>query len=488
MSRLLQRTGRVARAVALTGAAVGLVWGAGQVDGGLDLARADDTPSLNREATPVSRTSLACPGADRPGVEGVADPEQTVTMITASAPERLVPRAAGDGAATATTLPGDTRVPGTVVDRGATRPIRVDGPAGVDLSAQGALAPGLSAVQVGVDRAASVKGLTMTPCTAPVATSYLLAGGAQAGQAERVVLTNPAPNPVPVTLSVLGTSGRQSVVVPSRSRKVVVLGSVDDSAKAPVVKVSAPRGAVTATMVEGTFAGAIARGTESVGTAREPERSQTVPLVHASENGSATVRVGVPGSADAIVRLSLVAPDGAAVPDDIVKTVSGRSSTDIDIPDLPPGDYAVRVTSDEPVVTAARSSQVADRKKASDLLWMPATAPLSGLGGVAVPKVPGGSAVLVLAAAGEKAAAATVTHVDDAGKTRTDKVSLRPDQTESVSVGKDAAVWVEPSQGSVSAAVAVAGKDGKQPLLSGVPVLPASVSTQDAGAQVRPGD
>lgn len=476
------------RTVVVAAAGVGLVWGAGQVDGGLDLAQASDAKSASAGVSPVSHTELVCPGADRPGVKGVADQEQLATILTASAPSKLLPKTpADDGSVTASTLPGDQSVPGTIVKRGATRPIRVDGPAGIDLTAKDGLAPGLAATQVGLERAASVKGLTMAPCAAPAPTSYLAAGGSKSGQSERLVLTNPAPNPVPVTVSVLGTADRQSVTVPSRSRKVVVLGSVNDTAKAPVVKVSAGRGTIGAALVESTFAGAVPRGTEVVGPTQQPGRTQIVSPVMASKGGDSGVRVGVPGSKDAIVRLSIVAPEGREAPDDVVRTVPGGSSTDIGLPNLPSGHYAVRVTSDEPVVAVGRSRLTKDGKKPGDMLWSPATAPLSGLGGTAVPKVPGGSASLVLAAPGASARTAAVSRTDADGTVHTERVTVPAGQTRSVALKSTAAVWVEPTTSKpVSASLLVTGKDGKQPLLSGVALPPVSVSARSTEAQVRP--
>lgn len=476
------------RTVVVAAAGVGLVWGAGQIDGSLDLAQASDAKSASAGVTPVSHTELVCPGADRPGVKGVADQDQLATILTASAPSKLLPKTPADGSVTASTLPGDQSVPGTIVKRGATRPIRVDGPAGIDLTAKDGLAPGLAATQVGLERAASVKGLTMAPCAAPAPTSYLAAGGSKSGQAERVVLTNPAPNPVPVTVSVLGTSDRQSVTVPSRSRKVVVLGSVNDTAKAPVVKVSASRGTIGAALVESTFAGAVPRGTEVVGPSQQPGRTQIVSPVMASKGGDSGVRVGAPGSKDAIVRLSIIAPEGREAPDDIVRTVPGGSGTDIGLPDLPSGHYAVRVTSDEPVVAVGRSRLTKDTKKPGDMLWSPATAPLSGLGGTAVPKVPGGSASLVLAAPGGSARTAAVSRTDADGTVHTERVTVPAGQTRSVALKSAAAVWVKPTSKPVSAALLVKGKDGKQPLLSGVALPPVSVSARSTDAQVRPAD
>ncbi|WP_018155339.1 DUF5719 family protein [Demetria terragena] len=480
---------RAARAVAFAGAGVGLVWGAGQVDGGLDLAQASDTPPARSDVATVGRSELVCPGPDRPGVPGVPDPQQTATIITGSAPPSLLEsEPKGEGSATATTLPGAQRVPGVIATRGGTRPVRIDGPAGIDLSAKGALAPGLSALQVGVEQAASVKGLTMLPCAAPVSTSYLLAGGAAAGQAERIVLTNPAPNPAQVTLSVLGTSGRQQVVVPSRSRKVVVLGSIDDTAKAPVVRVSAPRGPVAAAMVESRFAGAVARGTEAVGPAQAPARTQVIPSLVKSEKGDAGVRVGVPGGRDAVVRLSVIGPEGADVPDDVVRTVRAGSSADIGIPSLPPGNYAIRVSSDEPVVTAGRSRQVASQSSPTDVLWSPATAPMTGLGGLPVPKTPGGKATLVLAAPGNQDVSAKVSTVTTSGDVKSVTVALVAGQTRTMAVDSAASVWVEPQAKPVSAALVVNGMDGKQPLLSGAPLPVAPMATGSTAAPVRPAD
>ena len=61
---------------------------------------------------------------------------------------------------------------------------------------------------------------------------WLLGGGAQPGRRERVVLTNPGPNPVTVDLSVLGTRGPvpspngRGIVVAPYGRTVVLLDAI----------------------------------------------------------------------------------------------------------------------------------------------------------------------------------------------------------------------------------------------------------------------
>lgn len=490
------RGGGLLRVVAATAAGAGLVVAAGGNPPTLDLARASDASAASVAAAPAARVALSCPGPDRPGVRGLPDADQSVTVITAAAPSELIGEnrsgATGSGdqpppgasSVEALSVPGAAALRGAATRPGATSPVALDGPRGLDLMAQGPVATGYSAVQVGLDRAPSVRGLGLVPCTTPAAESYLLAGSADEGRSERLVLTNPAPNPVTARVSVLGGAAPQDVVVPARSREVVVLGSIDDRATDPVVKVTADRGAVSAAMVETDFAGAVPRGSDVTAAAAAPDTDQLVPAAVVTRDGAASLRVGVPGAEDAVVRVSVLG-SGAQTYDDVVQTVPGGSAATIRLPGLAPGRYAVRLRADTPVVAASHSVGVSDRSRPTDSMWLPAAAPVRGLAGVAVPQVPQGRAELVLSAP-DGPRRVTVGTVDAAGRLTTRTVTVADGGATTLDVRTARAVWVRPSGGAVGAALVVSGRDGEQPLLAGVPLVEATGVTSVVDAAQAP--
>src|SRR5690606_40895347 len=78
--------------------------------------------------------------------------------------------------------------------------------------------------------------------------------------------------------------------------------------------------------------------------------------------------------------------DGPARIDNDVTVVGAGHVSDIDLAGLPEGTHALEVTSDEPVVAAVEVEQRTTEDGASDMAWVPATAPVARLAGAVLPR------------------------------------------------------------------------------------------------------
>ncbi|AKU16223.1 DUF5719 family protein [Luteipulveratus mongoliensis] len=472
----------VVRVLVVAGAGSAMVWGATGSDARVDLSRAGDTRATSAVSTQsLTRSELVCPGPDRPGVAGSGSAQQTVAIQTASLPPTLLPPDdAGSretGEVSATRLPGSAGdLVNAVTSRGGFTSTPVSGAGSVDIVGSAGLAPGLAALQVNDDRTATAQGLAMMPCPTTSTTSYLLAGGPQPGRLERIVLSNPSPNAVVARLSVLGAGKPQEVSVPARSRTVALLGEIDDTSPAPVVKVTTTSGTVAVAMADMAFEGTVPQGSELVGPATDPSTDAVIPAGLAS-GGRVSVRVGVPGKDEAVVRVQVLGPPDANVPD-AVQTVPAGSSGTIDLTGLPLGRYALRVTADVPVVAAAESTTAKGPQGSIDNAWAPTAAPITTIAGTPVPHVPGVKSVLMLSSVGREAHV-TVGSTDATGSTTTQLVTVPADGVASVSTGSASAVWVKTGGHAVYGALVLGGGDTKkQPLLSVAPLNPVPVSAK----------
>jgi hypothetical protein len=502
----------IARAALVGVAGAALVLGATRLDGTVDLgptsATAVSDQSQKPTTVPVAQTGLLCPGPERLGVSGGLKATQRVTALAAAAPDAALPaeaRSSAEGTLRAHKISdsGQSKAharesKGQGTSGRSTSSLDLDAAGGVLFLAGGDFAPGAAAMQYSLVREGDGRALTTVACGQPQAHSWLVAGGAQAGRLERVVLVNPAANAVTVDLQVLGAHGKvasesgRGVVVPPRGRTAVLLDSIAGLEKTPVVQVTAHGGEVYAAINDTWLDGVVARGGDTARATAAPSREQVIAGV--SVDGSASLRVAVPGDAQAVVQTRVLTTEGPRrVKHDVVR-VGGHSARDIDLSDLPAGTYAIQVRADVPVVAAATvehgrstgSKSKLDRK-ATDLAWTPSSAAVEGLAGTPLPPAGrhGLTNALTLTSTGAKAPV-SVTTVDANGKATTRRFVLAADAVRSVPLESATSVWVGTDADSVHAAVlttAEAEDDG--PLVAALPLVSSPlVATQAPIRQV----
>lgn len=450
----------VARVLVVAAAATGLVWGAGQV-------AASDTIDVAPAVAARHGSVGAAPAGTRSVCSGPVTPGGTAQMAALARSN-----AVGDRLAV-TATPGGSRVAGTgQASRGG---VRVQLEQGRSAVLQVPDADAVTAGQSSLDNGPGGKGLSTAACVTPLASTYLVAGGAESGRVVRVNLVNPGANPVPVRLTVLGGGAPQEFSLPGGGRTIVTVpvGSV----QAPVVRVEARSGTVAAFVSDVQFAGATAQGTDLGASAVAPTRESVIPAVRVGQGGGAAVRVAVPGTREAVVRLRILA-EGTEAPQDVVRTVPAGRGTDIPLP-LPPGQYAVAVSADESVV-AAGESRTWSGAGAGDRMWSPAVAAGTQQVSVAVPQgVPEGRSALVLSAPSDRDARARVTVIDAGGGAQDRTVEVPAGGVRTVQVAAAAGYWVRPASSTPIAAALVSwGRQDDRALLSTVSLTPAGATTR----------
>ena len=478
------------RSLVVAAAGTGLVLGATQLSAPLNLVPpAAAAPALTAHADPVGVAQAICPGPEALGVAGLKDSRVQSSSITAvTAPVAALPNgfavAEGAGSLTLSGLPavGTWAAPATV--RGQVISGRVSTAQSVLVAGDGAIAPGTVATQRSWVKTGDDHGLFTATCMPAAASSWLIAGGAQPGRRERLVLTNPGPNPVTVDLTVLGVKGPiqspngHGLVVGPYSRTVVLLDAIDGSEPAPVVQVNAQGGEVAAVLSDTWLDGVIPRGGDDAMPTAPPARQQVIAGV--SIVGPATLRVAVPGDNEAVVESRVLTPTGPmALPSGGVTRVAGRSTKDIDLGALPPGSYAVQVRADVPVVAAA----MVERRPAvagapSDLAWAGASAPIRTLAGMALHGAAQDGLVERLdLAATTRPASVLVTTVGADGQATTKEVAIEADSLVLLPLVGATSVWVTPHSGLVRAAVVSAANDPLGSSLSVTPLADLTLTT-----------
>ncbi|WP_426519845.1 DUF5719 family protein [Diaminobutyricibacter sp. McL0618] len=277
-------------------------------------------------------------------------------------------------------------------------------------------------------------GLAAASCDEAQADSWLVAGATTLGQTSLVLLSNPSTVPATVDLSVYSESGAVTapgatgIVVAPGTQRIVPLAGLAPSAAAPIVHVVAQGGRVVASIEQSDIVGIDPHGVELVGPTAAPSPHLVIPGVvirslaalQSAQGGEGyssdlpAVRVFVPGTSPATVRVGALGEKGTSMGNSYSATVKPGIATEIPLDHLSDGTYAVTIDSTQPLVAAARTSTVSG--KAQDFGWFVATEPVDDTVLAAVP--PGPGAVLHFANSGEDGPSATV-KVTVTGTTKT---------------------------------------------------------------------
>ncbi len=481
------------KALVVAGATAGVVVGTGQLStpvvlGATAPAAAQPTP----EVVPVRQVTLGCPGPESEGIPSVpAVPGGRFGVVATTAPLQALSglaTAPGPGALTLTAAQGGPPLASTG-QRAQSVAGSVDGPTPVLVSGSGSLAPGTAAVQTWLKSDTADRGLVVTPCLAPRAETWLLAGGAETTRRERLVVANPGANTVTVDVEVFGSAGRLRVgggarlAVPPHGRVGVLLDGLVAQEARPAIRLTATGGLVTAVVEDSWIAGTVSHGRDDSGPADPPATEVVVPAVLAA--GPAVLRVVVPGEQEAVVQARLLTTEGPRpVPGDEVLRVGAHSVRDIDLSGLPVGTYAVQVRADRPVTAAVRVERAATQAGGpADFGWVAAAAPIPVLAGTPLP--PAGESWLALVGTGaDWSASVVVVAADGTSTTRT--VTGVADSTQDLFVADAQAVWVRPTAGTLRAGVFHQVRAAEGPLVSTWALAPAAVTATDVPvAEIR---
>ena len=351
--------------------------------------------------------------------------------------------------------------------------------------------PSLGALHTALTTAGDLRGLAATGCAAPASSGWLVGGATAVGRSARLVLANPHATPASVDLTVLTATGPAQpaagqgvVLAPGEQRELLLEGLVPD-ADAVAVHYSAHGARVSALLVTTRLDGLTPSGVEVVSPAAPAALRQVVPGLGVDGATGLTLRLAAPGTGPVVVRWQLHGVDGPVVDPaaGAAVTVEGGTVVDVELPAVEPGDYALVVDGDAPVL-AAVSVERGAAEEPSDIAWARAVGALSGTSVVALPADDEVEARLALVAADGTAAVELVELAADGTPGSSQSVNAGAGAVVAVDVDVDelddatVALLVRPLSGSVHAATVLTASsdDGEDDLVSVVGTAPAPVA------------
>jgi hypothetical protein len=275
----------------------------------------------------------------------------------------------------------------------------------VQVSAVGSVAATLAADVVVEKPTGRSRALSSAKCVAPATDWWFTGADGRVGFSDVLVLSNPAPTPAQVAISMWGEKGPRSNsqlesvrIGPQANLRVPIAAAAPDVASV-AVHVRATSGAVTAALLEHRTAALLSNGADFIPPTNPPALTAVVSGFSPGK-GARYVIITAPGDRDATVNLRLVTKSGSFAPSAINQVVvrAGHTRAFSLLQPLGESSGAVTMTSDQPII-ANGISVVPDPGQRPDLMWTAATPPLAGSAAIANGHQPdGGSTFLYLVA------------------------------------------------------------------------------------------
>ncbi len=364
-------------------------------DDGMDLLRSVQVPA--------GATTLVCPGAPELPADAVAyDADFNAVPVEATARLALASFPRGGDSATepgaGSFHPALGAVPQGFAGEGATsigvEPFAEVSTATIEpIGEEAALASGAGVWRVD---AGDLRSLVASPCLAPASEAWLVGGATTIGRSAVLELTNAGQTTVTVSVEGWGPTGKVDLplltavsLAPLSTTQVLLEANAMDLERL-ALHVTATGGRITATILDTALDGLTPRGVDLVVPTLAPATELVIPGVAlgdpaATDPASAAtlLRLANPGAESATASVELVGADGVvAIPGAEGITIDAGAVFDITLAGLPAGEYAVHVTSDQPLAGAVQTARSAtsvdavagDGAVAIDRAWSVATA------------------------------------------------------------------------------------------------------------------
>ena len=219
-----------------------------------------------------------------------------------------------------------------------------------------------------------------TICSAPSVSQWFVGGAADVTSKGKLILINSGLSEAIIDVEVWSESGvRPSRVVTLKANSSLVqnLDSLDPGAKRIALHIAPRSGRVNAFLVDERGRGLRSLGGDMVNASPDPSRVIVIPAIpHMKRLGKSlghTLRILAPGEVDARISVELISTKGSFIPvgfDD--RVIKAGIVTEIALnPQLVPTTFALRISSDRPVVGSVYSSTYAEAK--SDFVWSTST-------------------------------------------------------------------------------------------------------------------
>ncbi|MCI1788848.1 MAG: DUF5719 family protein [Actinomyces sp.] len=278
------------------------------------------------------------------------------------------------------------------------------GPAQATLTAtasHGALSMPTGVVVAG-QSGGELRGLVLEPCASASGDQWLAAGSTVVGEDLVLALANPGRVASRVTVSAIGATGEtmpaQSVTVPAGQTVTVLAAAWFPDEERPALHVEADGPGVAAWLQSSGMEGEVPTGMTWAASTRAATRLALPGVSADTENGTASVRLGVPGADAATVTVSVSGPEGTqALPGARDIQIDAGTTLDLDLAGLAEaagagadggtaqsgeeaggggaaGALTLLVDSDVPVVATAMETARGEAWPDSDSTWTARTA------------------------------------------------------------------------------------------------------------------
>jgi hypothetical protein len=220
-----------------------------------------------------------------------------------------------------------------------------------------------------------------TICSAPSISQWFVGGTADVTSKGKLFLINSGLSEAIIDVEIWSESGIRPpkvVTLKANSSVVQTLDSLDPGAKRIALHIAPRSGRVNAFLVDERGRGLKSLGGDMVNASPDPSKVVVIPAIpHMKRSGKAlghTLRVIAPGDVDARISVELISTKGTFIPVGFDgRAIKAGIVTEIALnPELVPGTFALKITSDRPIVASVYSTTFAQAK--SDFVWSTSTA------------------------------------------------------------------------------------------------------------------
>ena len=223
-----------------------------------------------------------------------------------------------------------------------------------------------------------------TICSAPSTSQWFVGGAADITSKGKLILINSGLSEAIIDVEIWSEAGIRPpkvVTLKANSSVVQTLDSLDPGAKRIALHVVPRSGRVNAFLVDERGRGLKSLGGDMVNTSPDPTKVIVIPAIpHMKRSGKAlghTLRVIAPGDVDARISVELISTKGSFVPFGFAdRAIKAGIVTEIPLnPQVVPTIFALRISSDRPIVASVYSSTFAQAK--TDFVWSTSTAEMT---------------------------------------------------------------------------------------------------------------
>jgi len=247
-------------------------------------------------------------------------------------------------------------------------------------------------------------GYLATECGDPLNEQWLVGGSTTTGRDTILTISNGSDVEARIDLDIWGSTGlvdapgSKGIVIPAKSQRSYSVAGFAPDEESPAIHLVSSGAAVWATLQMTVVRGLVAGGLDRIGPVTEPTTTVNFPVLHIPSEESigavlsdpsysdivTALRFLVPGENDASVTIT-IDPFAEGEPQVVSATIPAGATLDIPLADLVPGDWAISVTSDQPILAAARVGFHDVASGITDVAWSSAAPAQIGIASVVAP-------------------------------------------------------------------------------------------------------